>query len=415
MRRKGVCDHHLVLTPRALERRLKRHLLKEDHAFFVPCAPGFEDVLEAEVRALPGVEDVVLERGGAHVAGPLDVVYHANLHVATGQRVLLRVGTYLAQNFAMLYDHLRRVHWELYLGFAPGYRVRVTASQSRLNVAERIADVVDDAIRERVGDLGLAPVRDEDAPIAFHLRLYQDRCTVSVDTSGEHLHRRGVRTHVGDAPLRETLAAACLRAAEVGNARVVVDPFCGSGSLVVEAARMLAGMPAGSARTFAFEAMPWFQQSKWERWRDEAVASFVPGEVRIEASDLDERSLAALQRNLERLAVEVPVDVRRADALQRRYPDPSSEGRVLIVGNLPYGKRISSPGGAAALAQRFAATLEQRAAGAEVALVTRHPEAFEGPAFELLRRTDFRNGGLRVAFVHASVKPTNAGSAPPPG
>ena len=393
-----------MLSERALERRLKRHLMKERHDFFVPCVPGFEDVLEDEVRALPGAEDLARTRGGMTFSGPLDLTYHANLRLATGQRVLLRVGTYLAQTFPMLYDHLRRIHWELYLGFQDAYSVRVATSASRLDMSARIEGTLADAIRARTEDLGLDPRPHPDASIGIHLRLHRDRCTVSIDTSGAHLHRRGVRTHVGEAPLRETLAAACLLAADASGAQVVVDPFCGSGAIALEAARILAGAPPGAARTFAFEVMPWFQPSKWERFRAEAVANAEPVENgRVIASDLDRAALDALHANASRLPAGIPVEVQEADALARTFPPLAAGVRGLVATNLPYGKRILSPRRAAELAERFSDALRAGAGGYEVAVVTQHAEPFMLAPFRVLRRTDFRNGGLRVSFVHASL------------
>ena len=450
-------DNRSVLSERALERRLKRHLMKERHAYFVPCVPGFEDVLEAEVAPLPGAEELERTRGGVSFTGPLDLVYHANLHLASGQRVLLRVGTYLAQSFTMLYDHLRRIHWELYLGFQPTYSVRVATSASRLDMQSRIEQTLDDAIRARIEPLGLRPESDPNAVIGIHLRLYRDRCTVSIDTSGAHLHRRGTRTHVGEAPLRETLAAACLLAADVRGARVVVDPFCGSGAIVLEAARILAGAPAGARRAFAFASMPFFQRSKWERFRLEALdaadaADAADAEVhggdgagsdaaaadeataaadeaaaaRVVASDLDEAVLTALRSNLTRSNRAqgdgreagpaahdaqgqpmpergVPVEIEVADATTRSYPPLDEASRGLIAANLPYGRRILSPRQADDLAARFSAALVARAAGWEIALVTQHPEHFVRAPFRVVRRTDFRNGGLHVTFVHAAI------------
>ena len=126
-------------------------------------------------------------------------------------------------------------------------------------------------------------------------------------------------------------------------------------------------------------------------------------DARILASDLDGRALGALRENLEHLGAGVPVDVAQEDALLRPYPEAEPGARTLVVSNLPYGKRVLRPTEARDLAARFAGMLADRAPGYEVAVITQHPEAFERPPFEVLRRTGFRNGGLRVVFVHARV------------
>ncbi|HEV2123167.1 MAG TPA: THUMP domain-containing protein, partial [Chloroflexota bacterium] len=184
----------LVLSERALERRLKRHLMKEAHSFFTPCAPGFEDVLKREVEALPQVTLHDGERGGVSFSGPLDTVYHANLQLRTAHRVLLRIDDFLAQSYPALFDRVSRVPWELYLGFNKQYSLRVSAKTSRLRHHKNIAKTVHDGICKAVEPLGLSPTLQDEATLEIQVRLFQDRCSLSLDTSGEHLHKRGYRT-----------------------------------------------------------------------------------------------------------------------------------------------------------------------------------------------------------------------------
>lgn len=247
------------LTPRALERRLKRYVWGETHDFLAVCAPGLEAVLLGEVRGLPGVTDLVRVRGGVSFRGPFESLYHANLELATAHRVLWRIGAFLAQSYPMLFNKARRLPWERFVGFQQEVAYHVAARASRLRHGPKIAATLHSALSDALAPLGLGAAHVEAAPLTVHARLFRDRCTLSLDTSGEHLHRRGYRTHVGEAPLRETLAAGILLALGAPAFDLIVDPMCGSGTLLIEAERLARRRPPGEFRRFAFEHFPSFR------------------------------------------------------------------------------------------------------------------------------------------------------------
>ncbi|HEX7002204.1 MAG TPA: hypothetical protein VF164_10985, partial [Trueperaceae bacterium] len=234
------------LTPRALERRVKRWLLSAPFPCFVQVAPGLEPLLVEELAALglfpaDGSGSVRPERGGVSLPLDVDGIMTANLALRTASRVLLRLGSFPASSAEMLHDQARRLPWEVHIGFAPAYALRMSSRRSRLQAGAELAGAVTGAVARRMSALGLRPQPDPDAPLELHVRLDHDRCTLSLNTSGEHLHRRGIRTHVGAAPARETLAAAVARLGLAGapTPDVVVDPFCGSGALLIEAADLM--------------------------------------------------------------------------------------------------------------------------------------------------------------------------------
>ena len=226
------------LTQRALERRLKRYVSKETHDFLAVGTPGFENVLLTEVQTLPGVSDAKIVRGGVEFRGPFTTVYHANLQLATAHRVLWRVAEFLAQSYPMLYNKAVKVPWERFLGFEKQVRFSVSSRSSRLHYPPKIAEMVFSAVQTAVLPLGLHPDLSDEATLSVHVRLFQDRCTLSLDTSGEHLHRRGYRTHIGDAPIRETLAA-ILETVNFRQFELIVDPMCGSGTFLLETQKRL--------------------------------------------------------------------------------------------------------------------------------------------------------------------------------
>ncbi len=386
------------LTPRGLERRLKRYVRKELHDFLAVGAPGFEAVLLREVQALPNVEDARVIRGGVEFRGPLETIYYANLRLATAHRVLWRVAEFLAQSYPMLYNKAQRVPWEHYLGFAETVRFSVSARGSKLLHRPKIAETLLSAVQSTLAPLGLNPQASDDAPLDVHVRLFRDRCTLSLDTSGEHLHRRGYRTHVGDAPLRETLAAALLKTVTFENFDLILDPMCGSGTFLLEAARLLRGVPPGSDRSFAFGAFPIFQETVWERLKREASAEIRPVQTTLLGFDKDERMLRAAQHNAEAAGIADIVHFAEADARALPYADFRSElaepKNALLICNPPYGRRLDASS-IRKLHSEFSAALSA-ALGWTFAILTPEPAWTELP---VLHKLAFKNGGLNVYLV----------------
>lgn len=360
------------LTSRALERRLKRHVMKERHDFLAVAAPGFERVLLAEVESLPDVTDARAVRGGVEFRGPFTTVYHANLRLATAHRVLWRVAEFLAQSHPMLYNKAGALPWERFLGFHKTVRFHVSSRGSKLHHPQKVAETLLAAANRALNPLGLAAEAAEDAPLTVHARLFRDRCTLSVDTSGEHLHRRGYRLHVGEAPIRETLAAGVLKTVSLEDYDLIVDPMCGSGTFVLEAARLLGHVAPGKDRAFAFEHLPSFQPTLWERLKREAAAREVPVAATVLGFDRDARVLTAARANAERAGVAGAAEFGVADALTLPYNAlRAGYERPLLVSNPPYGKRLES-GGARGLYADLAGALRE-APGWTVALLTPHP------------------------------------------
>ena len=383
------------LTPRALERRLKRYVLKETHDFLAIGAPGFEKMLLGEVEALPAVSDVKIVRGGVEFRGPFTTIYHANLQLATAHRVLWRVAEFLAQSYPMLYNKTAKVPWERFLGFSETVRFSVSSRSSRLHYPPKIAETVLSAVQKAVLPLGLHPALSDDATLDIHVRLFQDRCTLSLDTSGDHLHRRGYRTHIGDAPLRETLAAAILKTVGYEKFDLILDPMCGSGTFLLEAARMLRGVPPGSERTFAFEAFPGFQKTLWERLKREALAEVRNVSATLLGFDKDTRVLSAAQHNAERAGVADAVNFNVADALTISYEAlKTGYENALLITNPPYGRRLDAQN-ARKLYAELSAVLSQ-SPGWTYALLTPDPAWVTLPAGE---RLEFQNGGVKVTLL----------------
>ena len=337
----------------------------------MPCAMGVEPLLVEEIQPLLASLNllVIEEKGGVLVRSgeadgraPIDLAFDLgspkattlieacaliNLHSRLAQRVLWRVafGPYHTED--QLYMLGRCVIWPEWMRVDQTLRVDVTARHSPLKslnfAALRIKDAVCDSLREELGERPDVDTRHPD--MALHLHLDGQAAHLYVDTSGEALFKRGWREDKGEAPLKETLAAAMLAAAgwkgrpEDGT---LLDPCCGSGTIAIEAAQIACGIAAGLQRRFAFEKLLPFQphQARWQQLRQQARAQQHPPRVRIVTGDVSFRMTDFATRNAERAGVLHAIEFKTADALQRTAPDETG----VMMFNPPYGERIDPKG-----------------------------------------------------------------------
>lgn len=324
---------------------------------FLPCAAGVEALLAEEVqRVLPGVP-VRTARGGVSLEGGPDQVMALNLECRLPQRVLLEVaeGPYRDEND--LYELGRSVDWTQWITPQHTLRVDTTAQRSPLRslnfAALRLKDAVCDALRDATGERPSVDTQHPDLQLVLHLG--PERASVYVDSSGEPLFKRGWREDKGDAPLKETLAAAMLAAAgwrgtpESGGA--LHDPCCGSGTIAIEAAQIACGIAPGLKRRFAFERLLPFTgdelRAQWQRLKSHAQSRIHDCPVPIFASDVSFRMVDFARRNAQRAGVEAAITFNGGDALERPAPAlaPDLPGTLML--NPPYGERIEVGGKAA--------------------------------------------------------------------
>ena len=344
---------------------------------FLPCAGGVEDFLADEVHGLTGLagDDLLTVRGGVRVRAGWAEAMRLNLHSRLAQRVLIELAHGAYRDEHDLYALAAGVAWEDWFTPRQTFRVDVTAQSSplkSLNFATlRIKDAVADRFRERAG--GVRPSIDTHAPgVRVQAHLGPAEATLYIDTSGEPLFKRGWRQDKGDAPLKETLAAAMLAASgwwQPAERRVasvpLYDPCCGSGTIVIEAAQLALGLPPGGQRHFAFERLKPFDAQQWNAIKNEAIGALFTGAegqnglksaVQIFGSDVAHRMVDFAQRNAERAGVAQAVQLRGGDALQRM--PPCDQPGVMLL-NPPYGERIAAAGTAGRNASERAADRAQ--------------------------------------------------------
>lgn len=315
---------------------------------FLPCAAGVEELLAAEVKHITGNTGKAW-RAGVQVTGSWRDALQLNLHSRLAQRVLIELAHNSYRGEQDLYNAAASVAWEIWFTPKQTFKVEITAQHSPLTSLNFAALKIKDAIADRFRDkYDVRPDVDTRWPdVRVYAHLTTDTVTLYIDTSGEPLFKRGWREDKGDAPLKETLAAAMLAASgwsgENGLCRQGVplyDPCCGSGTIVIEAAQIACNIAAGMGRRFAFEKFVPFQPHVWEGLLDQAEQAITPPTAPVFGSDVSFRMVDFAERNAERAGVSHAVQLRGGDALQRMPPAPSG---VMLV-NPPYGERIDVAG-----------------------------------------------------------------------
>jgi len=329
---------------------------------FLPCAAGVEDYLAPEVLRITGLPPgcITKQRGGVAVRTSFTQAMLLNLHSRLAQRVLVLLSYTEYRSEQDLYRAASEVAWERWFTPRESIKVEITAQHSPLTslnfAALKIKDAVCDRFRAVAG--GVRPdVNTQWPDVRLYAHLSTDACSLYIDTSGEPLFKRGWREDKGDAPLKETLAAAMLAATGWldGDADLqpLYDPCCGSGTIVIEAAQMACNIAAGSLRRFAFEKFVPFRKADWNTIKSEAASAVSMPDAGqkpiIFGSDVAHRMVDFAQRNAERAGVAGVIEFRGGDALQRLPPcDVSASAGGLMLLNPPYGERIAVAGVASA-------------------------------------------------------------------
>ena len=342
---------------------------------FVPCAAGVESFLAYEVAQITGLpaSDMQTLRGGVQLQASWRAALQLNLHSRLGMRVLIQLAHQPYASEDDIYNAASSVAWEMWFTPKQSFRVEITAQHSPLKSLNFATLRVKDAVADRFRDKsGVRPDVDTQRPdVRVHVHLTDKMLTLYLDTTGEPLFKRGWREDKGDAPLKETLAAAMLAAsgwsmpiltapgetppavpsvAGVEQGLPLYDPCCGSGTIVIEAAQIACCMAAGLQRRFGFEKLRMFDAHVWRQLQDEARAQVCEPRAAVYGSDLAFRMVDFAQRNAERAGVAKALNLRGGDALQRM---PPCEAPALMLVNPPYGERIEAGGvaGAASLAR----------------------------------------------------------------
>lgn len=335
------------------------------YPLFISCPRGLEAVLAQELSAL-GAEKTAALDGGVRCQGSLKTVYRINLHARTAGRVLLQLAAGGYRSEHDVYRLARETDWPAWFDVGQTFKVQIEGKRPRVKSLEFTALKVKDALCDRFRDAtGSRPSVDKAAPdVRVHVFLDEQQALLFVDTSGEALFKRGYRRETGAAPLRENLAAGLLLLAGYDGSQPFQDPFCGSGTIAIEAAWIAQNRAPGLLRRFAFERLRGFDSALWQRLRTEAQDAVRSAAAPLAASDIDQQAVRHALANIEAAQLADVIAVRRGDALAQR---PNGDGG-LMLSNPPYGVRLAEIQALHALYPQLGSWLKQHYAGWQIGM-----------------------------------------------
>ena len=367
---------------------------KQENHYFVVTAPGFENICAQELTNL-GIQSINIVPGGVEFEGGLQELYLANLWLRSASRILVRLGDVAARDFPVLFQRLSRLPWGRFIKPGIACEIRVASRSSRLVHTGRIAEVCQAAIEKSLGEKS----GGSGSPQKIFIRMSDNRCQVSVDRSGDHLHRRGYRHARVAAPLRETLAAGCLLACDYDGSEPLLDMMTGSGTFAIEAALIALHQAPGKGRDFGFMTWPKYRPGLWQQLLIEAQReekSTIP--FPILAIDNNPKAIEAVQKNLESIGLGGVIHLSCGNMQQLQPQFPTG----LMICNPPYGERLGKNATLSALYHDLGRIYGEVFANWQGALVCPETELIKKTGISFAPVLRFSNGGIKVALLKKS-------------
>lgn len=369
--------------------------------FFATCPRGLETSLSGELATL-GAENIRATDGGVHFSGAGALSYLVNLHSRTASRVLWQISQSRYDNEQTIYETAFALPWADYFDVSCTIRINITAIKSPLKSLDfttlRIKDAICDKFRQVTGERPSVDTREPD--IRIHAFLEQSQMTLYLDTSGDALFKRGVRQYTNIAPLRENLAAGILMISGWQPGTPLLDPMCGSGTFLLEAALMSFNIAPGIGRHFAFEKLHTFNEEKWQAMRADAIAAQKPvTALPIFGSDLYGDELKAARLNLANAGLLEAVTLKQANVLE--ISAPADHG--ILVANLPYGERMGELDEMRILYPQLGDVLKQKFKGWNAYLLTADLAMPKSIRLSVSRRTPLFNGALECRLFEYKI------------
>jgi putative N6-adenine-specific DNA methylase len=369
---------------------------------FATTEAGLEDILIAELKKI-GVRGIVKAVRGVAFSGDLATVYKANLWLRTAGRVLIELAVFEAPNRDALYEGASRIPWQDHLSLNNTLAVDAVSNRSQMNHTQFISQVVKDAIvdnfRSRTGQRPNVDSKNPD--LRINARLLEDRCTLSMDTSGQRLHRRGYRPQFGVvAPLKENLAAGILLQSGYDGSRPLIDPMCGSGTLLIEGALIARNIAPGLlGRSFGFTHHPSFDKRLWNNIVSEAkAASIKDAPCVISGSDLSQDAVRTAMAAVQGAGVDDSIRLRKAD-----FTDLRVHSGGMVVTNPPYGERLGEIEQLADLYATLGDVLKRRCRGMTAHILTSSKFLSGRIGLRSKRRSTLWNGAMECRLLHFEI------------
>ena len=369
--------------------------------FFAPCPRGLETILLAELETM-GAQNLRKTEGGVQFSGDWALCYRANLESRIASRILWRVKETQYRNEQDIYQAAFELQWQRWFDVTHTIRVNTTAIRCPLKSLEFITLLVKDAVCDRFrAHCNERPSVDTLEPdMRIHVFIEDNRLILYLDTSGDALFKRGVRSHTNIAPLRENLAAGILRLMNWKPGIPLLDPMCGSGTFLIEAAQMSLNIQPGIARSFAFEKLKNFDAALWGNMREQAIAAQLPARpLELYGSDLYGDALKAASRNLEEAGLSECAELKQANVLE--ISAPAVHG--MLVANLPYGERMGELDELAELYPKLGDVLKKKFGGWTAYLFTADKAILKLMRLSPSKRTPLFNGAIECRLLEYKI------------
>lgn len=356
---------------------------------------GLEDVLAKELLQL-GAQDIKTLRRAVKFKGDIGFMYKANLSLRTAVRIIKPIKTFKVSNETEFYDSIRAIDWNQYMTIDDKFAVDAFVNSTYFNHSLYIALKTKDAIVDQFRDnCGMRPDVDLDHPnLRINIHINEDLCTVSLDSSGKSLHKRGYRLETNEAPISEALAAGLILVSGWDKKSHFVDGMCGSGTFLVEAAMIAANIPANINRAhFAFEDWPDFDQNLWELIKESQLKKLKDCFGKIIGYDIDPQTLASAKINIQNAGLEDYIELKCENFFDTVKP----EGPTHLVFNPPYGVRLQAD--IPQMYQSIGDTLKKNYSGAEAWFLTSHLEGLKHVGLRASRKIEIFQAKLECRFV----------------
>jgi putative N6-adenine-specific DNA methylase len=389
----------------------------ENYKIYVVCTPGLEPFTKGELQKLglfseenarpsgkaAGKIPAAEETGGIEGHGTLRDVYRANLNLRTATRILVTIGQFPVQAFPALRQKASHLPWEQFLKPGQPIAMRVACHHSRLYHSGAVAEYVAKGLADRLGmEPPIQKLQEEEAsapPQLIGVRITDNICSISADSSGTLLYRRGYRLATAKAPIRETLAAGVVLASGWDRKSPLLDPFCGAGTLAIEAAMMARGIKPGKARHFAFMDWPNYSPEIWAEVLKEKREGPRPPFPLILASDRDAGAIKAAEENSRRAGMTDAISFSRRSFSAVEPP----ARRGWVVTNPPYGLRTRSGKDLQTLYRMFGQILREKCRGWKVAMLCDNPSLARSTGIDFDAGIPIFHGGLKVRFYRGQI------------
>ncbi|MFZ3019784.1 MAG: THUMP domain-containing protein [Gallionella sp.] len=369
--------------------------------FFAPCPRGLEALLRTDLETM-GAQNLRATDGGVEFSGDWPLCYRVNLESRLASRVLWRVKETRYRSEQDVYKAVFELQWQRWFDVTNTIRVNTTAIRCPLKSLEFITLLVKDAVCDRFREhCNERPSVDTLEPdVRIHVFIEDDLLMLYLDTSGDALFKRGVRQYTNIAPLRENLAAGILRMTGWQPGTPLVDPMCGSGTFLIEAAQMSLNIQPGIARRFAFEKLKNFDAKKWQQMREQAIAAQLPPKpLELYGSDLYGDALRTASRNLQEAGLAECVELKQANVLE--VSPPAEHG--ILVANLPYGERMGELDELAELYPKLGDALKKKFGGWTAYLFTADRAILKLMRLSPSKRTPLFNGPIECRLLEYKI------------